>query len=175
MKGKLLILVVVILAVVGLSMLTTMVYMRWAGPQRAHFPRRPAYPHQVLRRELGLNDIQIAEIRAQWDSFERQTESTRTQLNEKRRLLMEELRANAPDTVGVDRLVDEIGALQTALEKQVIRHMLREQSALTPEQREKFRSMFHRHFEQKEGMPWPGPMDGRGRHSRPFKPMRDDK
>jgi len=166
MKRKILVSAVVILAVVGLSMLTTTIYMRWFSREETRLSRRSPHSFELLRKELGLNDAQMAELEAQRNSFEKQSDSTRAELYEKRKALMEELKAGAPDTVRIDDLVSEIGMLQSDLEKKAIRHMLREQAILTPEQREKFSSMFHRHFQEREEMLWRGPMGERGREPR---------
>jgi Spy/CpxP family protein refolding chaperone len=170
MKRKVLVSVVVILAVVALSTLTTIMYMRWFTHKEARFLPRREHSLVFLRRELGLSDAQIAEIEAQRNSFEKQIDSTQAELGEKRRAVMEELRANTPDTLRIDHLVSEIGVLQSELEMRAIRHMLREQAILTPEQREKFFSMFNRHFQQREEMPWPGAMERRGMERRGQEP-----
>jgi len=172
MKRKVLVSVVVILAVVSLSTLTTITYMRWFGHKEARSLPRREHSLVFLRKELGLNDAQIAEIEALRNSFEKQIDSTQVVLGEKRRAVMDELRANTPDTLRIDQLVSEIGVLQSELEMKVIRHMLREQAILTPGQREKFSSMFDRHFRQREEMPWPGPREPRGQESRSFEPAR---
>jgi len=163
MKRQVLVMVVVILAVISLSTLTTIMYMRWSGRGERHVPRRPSHSFELLRKELALSGVQIAEIEAQRNSFEKQSDSTQAELYEKRRALMEELKASAPDTVRIDQLISEIGVLQSYLEKKAIRHMLRERAILTPEQREKFSSMFQRHFQKREEMLWGGPMGGRER------------
>jgi Spy/CpxP family protein refolding chaperone len=172
MKRKVLVSVAVILAVVGLSTLTTIVYMRWFTHKEARFSPRREHSLVFLHKELGLSDAQIAEIEAQRNSFEKQIDSTQVVLGEKRRAVMDELRANTPDTLRIDQLVSEIGILQSELEMKVIRHMLREQAILTPAQREKFSSMFNRHFQERGERPWPGPMEPRGQERRSFEPAR---
>jgi Spy/CpxP family protein refolding chaperone len=172
MKRKVLVSVVVILAVVGLSTLTTIMYMRWFTHKQARFLPRREHSLVFLRRELGLSDAQIAEIEAQRNSFAKQIDSTQVELGQKRRAVMDELRANTPDTLRIDQLVSDIGVLQSELEKKVIRHMLQEQAILSPEQRQKFFSMADKHFQQREEMPWPGPMGRRDREPRSFEPAR---
>ena len=172
MKRKVLVSVIVILAVVGLSTLTTVMYMRWFTHKEARFSPRREHSLVFLSRELGLSDAQIAEIEAQRNLFEKQIDSTRAELGEKRRAVMDELRAGKPDTVRIDQLVSDIGVLQSELEKKAIRHMLQEQAILTPEQRGKFLSMFDRRLGQRGEMPWPGPMEQRGRKPHPFESER---
>lgn len=172
MKSKILIFAVVIVAVLALSLLSTVAYLRWFDHGRAPTPRRAASPSMLLRGELALTEAQTAELEALRASFDEGAEAARNELRERRRALMEELRAVAPDTVRIDQLVEEIGSLQATLEKQVIRHMLREQAVLTPEQREQFLSMFHKRFQEREGMPWGRGMGKRGRDHRPAGPNR---
>jgi len=160
MRKKTLAVILVVLAIIVLSMLTTVAYERWLSPGRQHAPHRPAHPFALLRGELALTKEQMTQLEAQRSAFENELQATRTQLREKRKALMESLRADTPDTLSIDRLVGEIGALQVGLEKQMIRHMLMEQRILTPEQRQKFYLMFHKHFREREDMPWIGPGGG---------------
>jgi len=157
MKSKALIVIVLVLAVVALSTLTTVAYVRCFGPRHARSAKRAAHPSMLLRGELALSEAQMAESEALRAALDTRVNSMRAELREKRKKLMEELRAVKPDTVLIDALVEEIGDLQANVEKQVIRHMLQEQALLTPEQREKFFSLFHKHFQEREKFFGPRP------------------
>ena len=59
-------------------------------------------------------------------------------LNHKRNELVELLGQPAPKLEGIDSLLEEIGAAQTDLEKDVVNHILREKGLLNPEQQKMF-------------------------------------
>jgi Spy/CpxP family protein refolding chaperone len=141
-------------------MLTTVAYERCCTFGRPHRPRHPGHPFALLRGELALTKEQMAQLEAQRSALESELRGTRTQLREKRQALMESLRADKPDTLSIDRLVEEIGALQVGLEKQMIRHMMDERRLLTPEQRQKFYLMIRKHFRDREDASWVGPGGG---------------
>ena len=167
MTKKTLTVMLAVLVIIALSMLSTFAYERWLSPGRRHVPRPGGHPFALLRGELALTKEQMTRLEAQWEAFEDELQGTRAQLRDKRRTLMESLRADAPDTLAIDRLVEEIGALQVGLEKQMIRHMLDEQTILTLEQRQRLHSMFLKHFMEMETGPWIGPGGGPADDMRP--------
>ncbi len=167
MTKKTLTVILAVLAIIALSMLSTFAYERWLTPGRRHVPRPDGHPFALLRGELALTKEQMTLLEAQRKTFEDELQGTRAQLRDKRRVLMESLRADAPDTLAMDRVVEEIGALQVGLEKQMIRHMLDEQTILTPEQRQRLHSMFLKHFREMETGPWIGPGGGHADDMRP--------
>ena len=154
---KTLAVILVVLAVIALSMLSTFAYERWLSPGRRHAPRHTGHPFALLRGELALTSEQMTRLEAHQKKFEDALRGQRAQMRETRTALMESLRADAPDTLAIDRLVEEIGALQTGLEKRMIRHMLEEQTILTPEQRQKLHSILGKHFDDMRDTPWAGP------------------
>ncbi|MBN1504861.1 MAG: periplasmic heavy metal sensor [Candidatus Eisenbacteria bacterium] len=174
MSRKTLTVILAVVAVIALSMFSTFAYERWMSSERKRAPRQSGHPFGLLRGELALTKEQMSQLETQRESFENELRGQRTQMREKRMALMEALRADAPDTQAIDGLVEEIGALQVGLEKQMIRHMLEEQRILTPEQREKLHSILRRHFSERENLPWMGPggpMDemGPGRGDGPWR------
>ncbi|UCF78060.1 MAG: periplasmic heavy metal sensor [Candidatus Eiseniibacteriota bacterium] len=172
MKRKLLILALVVLTIINISALATILYNRWSMPVRVPAERRHRDPLVFFRERLELSESQINDLRARRDSFERETGESREMIREKRRRLMEALRSSQPDTLRIDQLVDEIIAVQAQLEKRVIRQMLQEQATLTPEQREKFLSLFDDHVRKRGFVPWRSPKGRRGPHSDQFRQER---
>ena len=164
--------ILAVLVVIALSMLSTFAYEHWLSPRHRRAPHPAGHPFALLRGELALTKEQMTRLEAQQKAFENELRGQRAQMREKRTALMESLRADAPDTLAIDRLVEGIGALQVGLEKQMIRHMLEEQTILTPEQRQKLHSIFRKHFDEMKDAPWAGlgggPMGemgpGPGRH-----------
>jgi len=171
MKRKLLILGVVILVIVNISALLTIFYnCRFKSIER---PSGPPRSFDFLRHELALNDSQIVQLEAQRAAFDKQIDKFRLKLREKREALVEELRSDEPDSGRIDQLVEEIGELQTDLEKKAIRGILQGKAILTPEQREKLLRMFEHRLQGRGMIPahrWP---KGKGPHRDPFGPMED--
>jgi len=168
MKRKLLVLGIIILVIANISALATIVYNRCFKSEETYPSPGPRHSFAFLRRELSLTEDQMAQLEARRTSFEKQIVEIRIKLREKREALMEEIRAAVPDSTRIDQLVDEIGTLQLELEKQTIRHILQEKAILTPEQREKFFSMFEEHFHRRGMMPGRERMGKRGLRERPF-------
>ena len=54
--------------------------------------------------------------------------------------------AEASDSLELERIVAEIGSLQVALQREVVRHLLEEKAIFTPAQREKFFSLVLERF-----------------------------
>jgi len=157
---KTLAVILAVLAIIALSMLSTFAYEHWLEPRHRRASHPAGHPFALLRGELALTKGQMARLGAGQKEFEDELRGLRAQMREKRRTLMESLRADAPDTLAIDKLVEEIGVLQAGLEKRMIHHMLQEQTILTPEQRQKLHSIFRKHFDEIEDAPWAGPGGG---------------
>lgn len=172
---KTLAVILAVLAVIALSMLSTFAYEHWLSSRHRRAPRSAEHPFALLRGELGLTKDQMGRLEARREKFEDELGGVRAQMREKRTALMDALRVDAPDTLAIDKLTEEIGALQVGLEKRMIRHMLLEQTILTPAQRQKLHAIFRRHFEEMRDAPWAGPGGdlmgemgpGRGHDGRP--------
>ncbi len=157
---KTLTVILAVVAVVALSMLSTFAYEHWLSNRHRHERHDAGHPFALLRGELALTKEQMTRLEAGRKEFEGELKEERAQLREKRTALMEALRAEAPDTSVIDRLTEEIGAVQIVLEKRMIRHMLREETILTPEQRQRLHSLFRKHMNRRKDMPWAGPEGG---------------
>jgi Spy/CpxP family protein refolding chaperone len=168
MKRKLLVLGIIILVIANISALATIVFNRCFKSEETYPSPGPRHSFAFLRRELSLTEDQMTQLEAQRASFDKQIDRIKVKLREKRKALMDELRASAPDTARIDQLIDEIGTLQAEMQKQAIQHMLQEKAMLTPEQREKFFSMFEEYFHRRGMMPRPGRIRPRGPQGRSF-------
>jgi len=78
-------------------------------------------------------------------SFEKEVDSLRQQLWEKRNFLLEEARNPSPNLNGIDSLIEEISALQADIQKKSVRNLLKDKEILTPGQQEKYFSLFKEH------------------------------
>ena len=142
MKNRLVILFLVVLTIINVTALVTIAY------HRLHFKRpfrptgRPDMHMNFIKQELDLNEKQIKEFESQDKRFREETKPILDSLRAKRRDLMDEVAAEHPSIDKLDKLTQEIGALQAALQKKTIMHLLKEKSFLTPEQQQKFLSLF---------------------------------
>jgi Spy/CpxP family protein refolding chaperone len=142
MKKNLVILFIVLLTIINIAALATIAYHRF-HPKRPFRPMdRPDTPASFIKRELDLNEEQAKEFESQDKRFREATKPILDSLEAKRRDLMDEIAAKEPNRDRLDRLTEEIGALQIALQKKTIMHLLKEKSFLTPEQQKKFFSFF---------------------------------
>ena len=175
MKKALIISAIIFLVIINITALTTIAYNRWFKSGEGHYPHRPGQGHKrgmaFLHHELSLTDEQIEQLREKRTEMEEKTRDLQIQLQEKRNSLMEMMKAGEPEEAQIDGLIEEIGMIQIALEKQVIHHMLGERTLFTPEQRKKFLFMLESHFHQRGIRGGPG-LHGRhgppGRHHPPW-------
>ncbi|MBN1893842.1 periplasmic heavy metal sensor [bacterium] len=95
--------------------------------------------------------------------FKPRMEGIQKDLREARRELGDLILEEKPDTSAIDRHVEKIGSLQTRIEKEVVRQLLREKAALDPERRERYlQFIIQRMVEQCR--PTPGFPGGSRRH-----------
>jgi Spy/CpxP family protein refolding chaperone len=169
MRKTLIIAAVVLLVMINVTALTTIAYHRWF--KSGESPAAPPHDHRramaFLRHALSLTDEQIEQLREKRREMEEKTRDLHAQLHEKRQALMQLMKTAAPDETEIDRLIEDIGSIQIALEKEVIRHMLQERNIFTSQQREKFLFLFESHFHRRFMRGGPGP---RGKHGPPGRP-----
>ena len=165
MKKNLVILFLILLTIINVAALATIAYHRF-HPKR-HFPPmgRPDRGMSFIKQELDLNEEQVKEFEAQAKRFKIETEPIRDSLRAKRRDLMDEVAAEQPSMDKLDKLTEEIGALQAALQKKTTMHLLQRKSLLTPEQQKNFFSLFKEGRDRMSGLMDPG--RGRGRPPKP--------
>lgn len=162
MKKNIVILFLVLLTIINVAALATIAYHRFHF--KRHFPPigRPDIPMNFIKQELDLNEEQVKEFEAHTKRFKEETEPILDSLRAKRMDLMDEMAAEKPSMDKLDKLTEEIGALQVALQKKTIRNLLKEKSFLTPEQQQKFFSIFKERATCRGRMKGPGMGIGRG-------------
>jgi len=145
MKKNLIILFLVLLTIINIAALATFAYHRFHF--RRDFPLRGGSDRQAdrhmdfIKQELNLNEEQVKEFEFQAERFKQETKPILDSLKAKRKDLMDEIAAEEPNEDRLDKLTEEIGALQAGLQKKTIVHLLEEKSLLTPEQQQKFFSL----------------------------------
>ncbi len=172
MKKNLLILFLIVLTLINVTALVTIAYHRF-------YPRKPFPPPPVradtpvgfIKQELDLNEEQVKKFEAHFRKIRGEMEPIFDSLRAKRTKLMNELSVEQPNMDKVNTLSEEIGSLQTELQKKAIMHMLEEKSFLTPEQQKKFFTFFKERANpmRMEGMP------GKGAREKPFKKRLEDR
>jgi len=141
-KNKLAFLFLVLLTIVNVSALVTM------GYHRLHFERHsppvcpPKSPESFIRQELNLNEKQAKEFESQAKRFREEIEPIRDSLESKKSDLINEIMGEKPNQDKLNQLSEEIGALHVELENRTSLHLLEGKSLLTPEQQQKFFSLF---------------------------------
>ncbi|MCK4385852.1 MAG: periplasmic heavy metal sensor [candidate division Zixibacteria bacterium] len=162
MKKNLVILLLILLTIVNVAALATIAYHRLESKRRFRPMGRPDTPMNFIKQELDLNEKQVKEFESQDKRFREETKPILDSLKTKRKDLMNEIAAEQPSMDKLDKLTEEIGALQVALQKKTIMHLLKERSFLTPEQQQKFFSIFKERATCRGRMKGPGMGIGRG-------------
>lgn len=137
MKIRTLIVIVIMLLIVNVAALATMVYYRVAP--HPDFEPRPRFGEGFEPPALDPETKKRIELsRKMTDSL---LEPIRVELDSKRKGLVNELDRDNPDTARVNQLLDELGSLQTSMQKQMISQFLKDRDSFGPEQRRKILRM----------------------------------
>ncbi|MCK4427010.1 MAG: periplasmic heavy metal sensor, partial [candidate division Zixibacteria bacterium] len=124
MKKNLVILLLILLTIVNVAALATIAYHRLESKRRFRPMGRPDTPMNFIKQELDLNEKQVKEFESQDKRFREETKPILDSLKTKRKDLMNEIAAEQPSMDKLDKLTEEIGALQVALQKKTIMHLL---------------------------------------------------
>lgn len=145
MKKNPIILFLVLLTIINVAALATFAYHRFHSkrdfPLRGGPDRQPDRHMDFVKHELGLNEEQAKEFESRNDGFREETKPIHDSLRAKRKELMDEISAEGPSVEKLDRLAEEIGALEITLKKRTTAHLLEGKAILTPEQQQKFLSL----------------------------------
>jgi len=171
MRTKWLIIALVFSVVVNVVAIGTIGF-HWWKVRRVGPPLPPSPPPEAmlrpLRRPLNLTPDQMQKLGAQRRKILEEIRGIRKDLFESRARLMELLRSPDPDSMAVEKVLQDIASSQIALERKVIHSILRMKQALTPEQREKLLQM----MERRGGWDRMGPGPGHGMMRGPSDPGR---
>jgi len=147
MKKRLFIIIMVLLFVINITAFTTLSYNRWLKPKTS--PQQPDQSEtwQTLQKEVSLSPQQSQTMQDLRLSFEKEVDSLRQQMWDKRNFLLEEAQNPSPNLNRIDSLIVEISALQVEIQKKSVRNLLKDKKLLTPQQQEKYFSLFEEHVE----------------------------
>ncbi|MGB5105867.1 MAG: periplasmic heavy metal sensor [Candidatus Zixiibacteriota bacterium] len=150
MKIRTLIYVIILLLVVNVAAISTIVYYRVAAPGepgRSRFDRRDVPPDFDMPKFSAEERMTMERSRKEMDSL---VMPMVQQINGTRGKLLAELNSDNPDTSKVYQLIGEIGALQSAIQKQMVGHFLSDRESLRPEQRKRLLKMIEEHTRWRE-------------------------
>ncbi|MGB7062935.1 MAG: periplasmic heavy metal sensor [Candidatus Zixiibacteriota bacterium] len=142
MKKNLIILFLIVLTIVNVTALVTIAYHHLESKRRFRPMGRPDTPMNFIKQELDLNEKQVKEFESQDKRFREETKPILDSLRAKREDLTNEIRAEEPNVEKLDKLAEEIGVLEVVLKKKTTMYLLKRKSFLTPEQQQKFFSLF---------------------------------
>jgi Spy/CpxP family protein refolding chaperone len=98
-----------------------------------------------------LDPEQIERLRASRDSLRQELTPQNDQLDELRGKLFEEISKDNPDREVVDKLVEQMGSVQTEIHKRVVNRLLEDGAVLKPEQRRFLLRMLEERSMQQRG------------------------
>jgi len=173
MNKRLLTMALVPLFIINVAALATFSYKRWHNSQPAEKSEGESGTWKELQGRMLLRPQQMEEMQDYRRSFERDIASLRQRIREKRSALIDETRKASPDLNRIDGIIEEIGVLQTLVQKKTIRNLLKDKEILTPLQEETYFSLFENHVRGR-GMRYRRGGRGRGRNRRLEGSQRED-
>jgi Spy/CpxP family protein refolding chaperone len=155
-KKNLLIVFLLLLTIVNVAALATIAFYRFRPNRPFHAMGQRESPREFLRQQLDLTEEQALKFESHMEGFRAETKPILDSLRTRRAELREEMSTEKPSVAKLDRLTEEIGALEIGLKKKAIVHMLEGKSFLTPEQQRRFFSLFGEWGDTTGGLKGPG-------------------
>jgi hypothetical protein len=103
-------------------------------------------PSQAWYFELGLNPPQAEALKKLETSFRGRTDKLCMKICEERLKLLNQMRQGHVDREIIYKKIEEIGALQVSLEKEIATHILNVKDDLTPTQSQAYLDRIHEQF-----------------------------
>ncbi|MBK7093085.1 MAG: periplasmic heavy metal sensor [bacterium] len=141
MKIRTLVYLVILLLAVNVAAISTIIYYRVSAPRgEMRMPFVPGDgPPPGEMPNLSKEEMKIMiESRKQVDSM---VAPFVDEMSIHRRELMDELKSDDPDTARVFQLIEKIGVLQGAIQKQMVEQFLNDRDSFRPEQRARLLKM----------------------------------
>lgn len=132
MKIRTLIYITLLLLIVNVAALVTIIAQR-SGYSFDHPPREEA--RRFPKPEKIFSEAEREQFRQRMSIFEEEIVPLRSALQDQRRELFESLKQTEPDTNQIYIRIEEIGRLQTEIQKKLISRTLLEGPVLGPERR----------------------------------------
>ncbi|NOY60726.1 MAG: periplasmic heavy metal sensor [Calditrichaeota bacterium] len=153
MKKKAFIYFILIITLINLSSLGVILYQRAKISLLTGVRGQKVF--EQVKREVKLTPSQIEKFQKLRIAFHSKLDSLSASFNQKNRLLAAEIKKDNPDTLVINQLVRDIGAMQTESQFLVIHHFFSIKKILTKQQREKFFDIVLQHFMGKNQLSGP--------------------
>ncbi len=141
MKIRTLVYLVILLLAVNVAAISTIIYYRVSAPSgemRMPFGHGDGPPPGEMPKLSKEEMKMMIESRKQVDSM---VAPFVDEMSTHRRELMDELKSDDPDTARVFQLIEKIGVLQSAIQKQMVEQFLNDRDSFRPEQRARLLKM----------------------------------
>lgn len=160
MKQKLLILGLVLSIAINVGFLTTAAYHSWERTTGEAHHKDSSF----LKRNLNLSEPQLAEIESIKNSLDSKADVLKKELRETRIRLFNLLAEQDPNREEINKVLQELEALQVNLQKLAIEHLLQQKNILTSEQQRKYFSIISERLCPGEGHQLGPSFPGTGDH-----------
>jgi len=153
---------VLILLLLNISALGTIFYFTYHKQHRFHpgMDEPRVRPGKELIKELGMDSSQVTVFCNIRHEFFKEIKPSLDQLREKRKLIINEIGKDNPDTLYLKSMADTLGQIQAELKKETMRHYFRIRKICNPEQQKKLSGFYSAMFMMDE--PGHGPGAGQG-------------
>lgn len=168
-KYRTLVWIIVILVATNLSTIGSFYYHRLTElkAEKARQEEQTTIPGdqrtRFFRDELSLNDTQLDEFRDINRTFNRTARGIEMNLVTLREDLINELGAQNPDSIRLEKLADEIGENHRELKQVTAKFYLNMRKICTADQQQKLHSIFQSMLNKDSQVNLPQPGQGRGR------------
>jgi len=162
-KKRFVIGIIVFLLLINISAISTIVFHKYHYAEikndstNINFVKNNNINHHLrvknfIREELSLTDKQFTNYCKLKDENINKTELIFAKMSEYRKLIIEEIKEEYPDTVLLNKFSNNIGKLHTQMQLETIRHFLQVKKNLDKGQIEKFNIILSRMNEHKRGI-----------------------
>ncbi|MBI4650065.1 Spy/CpxP family protein refolding chaperone [Candidatus Desantisbacteria bacterium] len=140
MNKKWFLIVVIILTIINISVLGTYTLRRrYHGRENYGLGKDEHFRH--LKRKLGLTNEQVVKVKNYRNKFNPKIEVLSKTIKERRLNLVKELMKEYPDSTNIGYILNQLDSSHSALQHEVVNHLLAEKGIFTHEQQEKFFSI----------------------------------
>jgi uncharacterized membrane protein len=173
-RTRMMIWAIVVLAVLNITTILTIIYHRHEPEPESTVPVSGTTGEEIssvrfsgrfFRDELVLNAEQMNRFREFNPAFRQRVRDINLELNDLRRLMLEEMSSPYSDSARLNSLADSVGYLHADLKKRTYRYYMNFKDICNEEQKEKLDRMFGEMFaaDVQTGRYGPGGPYGRGR------------
>ena len=110
------------------------------------------FGRSILRHKLDLTEDQIDVLNTRHEEMRPKMLSIREELFSKRKELLTLLREPEPNRAKADSIIRDIVSMQIGMEKEVFEHLCQIKDVFTPEQQERFSTLFEQRLLHPGGM-----------------------